>query len=143
MRGATSKYGTDTDYDIKFQSTRPARGATFNNGREIGEDGFQSTRPARGATAPVLSARRQARYFNPRAPCGARLRKPYDRLPASAFQSTRPMRGATGEEKVTVDPEKIFQSTRPMRGATAWIYPCCEYANYFNPRAPCGARRQL
>ena len=36
---------------------------------------------------------------------------------------------------------KIFQSTRPMRGATFWqrCYASCWF--YFNPRAPCGARR--
>ena len=33
---------------------------------------FQSTRPLRGATAAALPWARRTRYFNPRAPCGAR-----------------------------------------------------------------------
>ena len=38
---------------------------------------FQSTRPVRGATTPVIAINRLSGCFNPRAPCGAR------QLPAS------------------------------------------------------------
>ena len=55
--------------------------------------------------------------FNPRAPCGARLRAcSWIRLP-QGFQSTRPMRGATLTSPVSGS-TSVFQSTRPMRGAT-------------------------
>ena len=81
--------------DLTFQSTRPLRGATMAECIERETFLFQSTRPLRGATgsaaaihcgagisihAPLAgrdstppSAARPRRYFNPRAPCGARL----------------------------------------------------------------------
>ena len=34
-----------------------------------------------------------------------------------------------------------FQSTRPMRGATPLLFNLIKKQLYFNPRAPCGARR--
>ena len=80
------------------------------------------------------------------------------------FQSTRPMRGATGTSAPWLRVEASFQSTRPMRGATKLTCPsndklaisihaphagrdldskppCWDFWD-FNPRAPCGARRQ-
>ena len=78
-----------------FQSTRPARGATFRHkgcpaifritshaprdGRDHvrqsslkAAEEFQSTRPARGATTGAVRPLAAPWYFNPRAPCGAR-----------------------------------------------------------------------
>ena len=82
---------------------------------------FQSTRPMRGATRAALRARlkvtisihaphagrdenggrgsRCGLYFNPRAPCGARLIAQCSRRAHTLFQSTRPMRGATSKFK--------------------------------------------
>ena len=79
------------------------------------------------------------------------------------FQSTRPMRGATVGPGDIPAIEKPFQSTHPMRGATSntprppidhGISIHAPHAGrdrcrrsdrrgkyYFNPRAPCGARR--
>ena len=39
--------------------------------------------------------------------------------------------------------EYIFQSTRPMRGATQGNARHHQWPVYFNPRAPCGARRAV
>ena len=36
-----------------------------------------------------------------------------------------------------------FQSTRPMRGATKKCHPSTAFLMNFNPRAPCGARREV
>ena len=80
---------------------------------------FQSTRPLRGATGAEAFASARRRYFNPRAPCGARPRVTISRLSCMpSFQSTRPLRGATG---VVLEP----------------LFRCF---GDFNPRAPCGAR---
>ena len=38
---------------------------------------------------------------------------------------------------------KTFQPTRPLRGATVSKLLLKEFYKYFNPRAPCGARRQM
>ena len=147
-----------------FQSTRPLRGATDWWWLSTAFSTFQSTRPLRGATLLVVGLTPRRRHFNPRAPCGARpARGPSRRgcrsisihaplagrdrgsSPAMdgplVFQSTRPLRGAT------LSPfgdglSSGFQSTRPLRGATRG--PGCPWrrSGDFNPRAPCGARRQ-
>ena len=102
-------------------------------------------------------------HFNPRAPCGARPRTGFLPPTVDQFQSTRPLRGATGgrnflppfsvisihaplagrDEHTTVSPftRSLFQSTRPLRGATAANAAFSVRPFYFNPRAPCGARR--
>ena len=100
--------------------------------------------------------------FNPRAPCGARpgLDSRQDlctwfqstrpvrgatffiflHLPSAQFQSTRPVRGATTALK-SVPLLLEFQSTRPVRGATRTTRHYHGRRGSFNPRAPCGARR--
>ena len=138
---------------------RDANGNTIYDGVEV----FQSTRPIRGATPTSEPPAQPARYFNPRAPYGARLcinlalpnlvnisiHAPHtgrDRLRAvnksgdPSFQSTRPIRGATfdyaGQSWILLE----FQSTRPIRGATASHDCSCTTCANFNPRAPYGAR---
>ena len=73
--------------------------------------------PLAGRDAMATCAVAEAWHFNPRAPCGARLRVVKGYNMTYKFQSTRPLRGAT------------WSSCR---------VPC--RATYFNPRAPCGAR---
>ena len=91
-------------------------------------------------------------YFNPRAPCGARLDpSDSDFAKLGLFQSTRPMRGATSrpahpqhlQTKISIHAPhagrdhvpscvsmriSTFQSTRPMRGATV-----CNSSPEINP----------
>ena len=110
---------------MEFQSTRPVWGATQIvikncNQYQIIKVQFQSTRPVWGATSRGGTDRRKDRYFNPRAPYGAR--------PAT-----------TGGSGFT----SIFQSTRPVWGATQRIGIHGLRRNYFNPRAPYGARRYV
>ena len=66
---------------------------------------------ASSSIAPEVS------YFNPRAPCGARLRRFWPWLGKSTFQSTRPVWGATRIIPFTTRLAQ-FQSTRPVWGAT-------------------------
>ena len=80
---------------MPFQSTLPARGATFHGLCMHRLQGlFQSTLPARGATSPVSPPRSSV-----------------------SFQSTLPARGATRTQENLVC-LNIFQSTLPARGAT-------------------------
>ncbi len=60
--------------DLKsFQSTLPARGATFGILRCVADlKSFQSTLPARGATWRMPTWRRKPSHFNPRSPHGER-----------------------------------------------------------------------
>ena len=123
-----------------FQSTCPARGTTRHFSLRCTPAEFQSTCPARGTTVSqqerglpqAISIHvpreghdgcrgyggKQARYFNPRAPRGARLDE--------AFFET--------------DPDG-FQSTCPARGTTIGLRLKTLSDLYFNPRAPRGARQ--
>ena len=125
---------------MKFQSTRPARGATFATMAARPAGVFQSTRPARGATAARRGAAWRRPGFNPRAPRGARLgvvflhglrlevsihapRAGRDRPRTSRSTSKicfnpRAPRGARPSLKNAVPESESFQSTRPARGAT-------------------------
>ncbi len=160
-RGARPIWRVPSQYGDRFQSTRPARGATWPIPWQVGHFLFQSTRPARGATS--------VRFF-----CVRTL----------LFQSTRPARGATpvvvppngsnevsihapraGRDAITGAPAHLtlrfnpraprgarldefgdlsgvilFQSTRPARGATRLRCGMGLEAVGFNPRAPRGAR---
>ena len=56
---------------------------------------FQSTPPVRGATFDSSSLLTVLGNFNPRPPCGGRLKAAYPSYYRDIFQSTPPMRGAT------------------------------------------------
>mgnify|MGYP006948897335 CR=1 FL=1 len=118
-----------------------------------------------GARHDFKSKATGEKNFNPRAPCGARRGEVKKKQRCLLFQPTRPLRGATccllrlphrqaisthaplaGRDpcRIPVDhPAHAFQPTRPLRGATSSRSPSeCQYRD-FNPRAPCGARRNL
>ena len=120
IRGATTHVRQHGFRGGRFQSTRPIRGATISDtlmldppGEQIsihaphtGRDWtpspcgtswgrFQSTRPIRGATGQEVKGRKGNRYFNPRAPYGARRCIIRQSGHHTQFQSTRPIRGAT------------------------------------------------
>ena len=80
--------------------------------------GFQPTRPLRGATSPCT------RYSAIR-----------------TFQPTRPLRGATMSFLLTY--QYIAISTHaPLAGRDSAVFSYLGSGLYFNPRAPCGARRR-
>ena len=126
-----------------FQSTRPMRGATGTsaNNKRIAKL-FQSTRPMRGATRSMRTSSTRARNFNPRAPCGARHEPALSQLKLIAFQSTRPMRGATWK-RTGVDYSYDISIHAPHAGRDKIRWSSRKPRLYFNPRAPCGARRPL
>ena len=134
---ATNQYYRQPD---SFQSTRPVRGATGYTGYygvptlisihapRAGRDVLLSILPTpvtmisihaprAGRDQDSVIMRSERLYFNPRAPCGARLISIGLFLPTLAFQSTRPVRGAT-EHRNNQYTHLQFQSTRPVRGAT-------------------------
>ena len=76
-----------------------------HTGRDLSRDDtpyerveFQSTRPIRGATPARRSRPPRPRYFNPRAPYGARPSYLCSSALQAPFQSTRPIRGATVQD---------------------------------------------
>ena len=145
-----------------FQSTRPVWGATFSHTAFICALKFQSTRPVWGATMHLICRRQHLSFQSTRPVWGAT--QAFNRIdPDTRFQSTRPVWGATSQTTEYVTP-CTFQSTRPVWGATYYNRCCSRWrivsihaprvgrdrslspirrARYgFNPRAPCGARRQ-
>ena len=80
------------------------------------------------------------RCFNPRAPCGARLRTDSDGGRGGVFQSTRPVRGAT-TVNTNYKQYELVSIHAPRAGRDRACLCSREDDNRFNPRAPCGARR--
>ncbi len=79
----------------EFQSTRPMRGATRCNLRQLEQREHFNPRAPCGARRMTDAFTCRRSYFNPRAPCGARPAARRRDLSRGRFQSTRPMRGAT------------------------------------------------
>ena len=128
-----------------FQSTLPARGATWGiqhfvpaiaisiHAPRTGSDspalrspcpslGFQSTLPARGATCPACTRRWTPDHFNPRSPHGERpLLVGQCALPR-VFQSTLPARGAT-RQRVTPPNAKGISIHAPRTGSDQPFQP--------------------
>ena len=93
-----------------------------------------------GARLLVISFLQISTYFNPRAPCGARHKNVHFGNGSFIFQSTRPVRGATGQHGVC-RLNKVISIHAPRAGRDC---PCCAHKcvrGDFNPRAPCGARQ--
>ena len=145
-----------------FQSTLPARGATYVGNHSAAYSAFQSTLPARGATLRWTVKNTRLENFNPRSPHGERHnalhtdsaeynfnpRSPHGERRVSMhtsrrrrkFQSTLPARGAT-RRCSCCGRMALFQSTLPARGATRLVRNDASGANDFNPRSPHGERR--
>ena len=104
-------------------------------------------------------------YFNPRSPCGERRRATRWQRSTARFQSTLPVRGATTSHALAEEYREIsihapragsdanldsmpplrlsrFQSTLPVRGATMQLEIIVTTRRDFNPRSPCGERRE-
>ena len=160
LRGATY-INLPIDKGQLFQPTRPLRGATGLTGLRYGSLVFQPTRPLRGATKHELERRLSNNIsthaplagrdvddatvagvnsdFNPRAPCGARLSMSLKGDCRIIFQPTRPLRGATSMTLPLL--VLILISTHaPLAGRDRMLDQSDAFDNYFNPRAPCGAR---
>ena len=99
---------------------------------------FQSTHPVRGATRNFAYVAGEDSDFNPRTPCGVRLKAAYTGLPFGKFQSTHPVRGAT-QEGGKGNMYNQFQSTHPVRGATkaVWLRAILITISIHAPRAGC------
>ena len=125
----------------QFQSTHPARGATWREGLKSSSPLFQSTHPARGATSLPLWRAGRRRDFNPRTPRGVRLFKTTYTTPDVSFQSTHPARGATVLiARPGIHP--LISIHAPREGCdrrSGRRFPC---RRNFNPRTPRGVRHR-
>ena len=124
---------------------------------------FQPTRPLRGATFDITADKVVSKHFNPRAPCGARRGQHHSGAGRLRISTHAPLAGRDKSRKRKFFSSSTFQPTRPLRGATHYdgnfqlgqsisthaplagrgfvpLFWSPSTAN-FNPRAPCGARR--
>jgi len=79
--------------------------------------------------------------FNPRSPCGERLRPHRFRSALEAFQSTLPVRGATGSSP-NCSFIQFISIHAPRAGSDAGKFDIDLTMLYFNPRSPCGERQR-
>ena len=122
---------------LPFQSTLPARGATASIGMLPMQKLFQSTLPARGATARH-EYRGVCGNFNPRSPHGER-REAMDYVEyLTAFQSTLPARGATGRA-VEYRPCGHISIHAPRTGSDCLSTKCSRPDSLFQSTLPARA----
>ena len=101
---------------------------------------FQSTLPARGATF-FFAALKRLSIISIHAPrTGSDLYRGIHGGCNGQFQSTLPARGATDGELTVQTCTRTFQSTLPARGATSRTRRRCWKTQNFNPRSPHGER---
>mgnify|MGYP001666029141 CR=1 FL=1 len=148
----------------EFQSTLPVWGATihpvrchhlwgyFNPRSPCGErladvlfavpqKTFQSTLPVWGATSLASVVRRLWNNFNPRSPCGERPPQRNQASPITVFQSTLPVWGATGW-LIGLAVVRYISIHAPRVGSDQCQRASVQKGVNFNPRSPCGERRQ-
>ena len=80
-----------------FQPTRPLRGATFSLLEFVPLYDISTHAPLAGRDWRSSNPKLRRIYFNPRAPCGARLVRNNHSTSCIQFQPTRPLRGATAK----------------------------------------------
>ena len=148
-----------------FQSTHPARGATWRSLDAMEPIVISIHAPREGCDRAGTETHQSGQPISihaPREGCdAAQPFRPQGRpqfqsthpargatcLSSTAssrqgFQSTHPARGATPGLEGLATRADVFQSTHPARGATRfllWFLPCC---GNFNPRTPRGVRLQ-
>ena len=107
----------------------------------VSKGGFNPRSPCGERPGPSHHTRSTA-SFNPRSPCGERRRLAH-LLPRRLQVSTHaPLAGSDPEWKAGPRPHNRFQPTLPLRGATLLGKTSDDMYKGFNPRSPCGERRQ-
>ena len=141
MRGATRCPGSDSvQCAISIHAPRAgcdSAGAFW----DLSSDQFQSTHPVRGATPQHAQPHREHGNFNPRTPCGVRQSDNGLADAPTLFQSTHPVRGATLAHGVDYG-IWLISIHAPRAGCDRKCPPGPDRGIYFNPRTPCGVRRQ-
>ena len=139
MRGATGLLvGFLVDFTISIHAPRAGRDKLgFFRGK--GAFIISIHAPRAGRDIPLILIFYDPKYFNPRAPCGARRSAAFPHVVSHQFQSTRPVRGATGSCFRCGSGPSDFNPRAPC-GARPTAPTLLLSRFYFNPRAPCGAR---
>ena len=107
-RGVRLLYLRPVSNHFVFQSTHPARGATFTNAANRGERFNFNPRTPRGVRRFTTSSNKSNNNFNPRTPRGVRQGGETDPVPASDYFNPRTPRG-------------VRQQTLPKSREFAWL----------------------
>ena len=95
----------------------------------------------RGATRSIHRPHEETIYFNPRAPCGARLHPKHDTHADDRISIHAPHAGRDiGIPNANTD--KRISIHAPHAGRDTYSLLKIGRTQDFNPRAPCGARQQ-
>ena len=110
-------------HPLSYFNPRPPRGGrhAFLKKRAA-EDPFQSTPPARGATFRGIERHENRGDFNPRPPRGGRPRGLRHARALAGNFNPRPPRGGRRTTPPSLRGWRVFQSTPPARGATAKMH---------------------
>ena len=125
----------------RFQSTLPVWGATFFCTFSSAQSTFQSTLPVWGAT-PAPWVDNPKNVISIHAPRVGSDAAPLRRPSATSISIHAPRVGSDGVLADALNWAGIFQSTLPVWGATGERRNAGGCGNDFNPRSPCGERRQ-
>ena len=138
------------------------RGAT--DAKKLGDDEiYISTHaPLAGRDRPAFSVETAGKYFNPRAPCGARRRGLLISLLSYQISTHAPLAGRDGGRSAGAcavvisthaplagrdahrprgDRRSEISTHAPLAGRDPTISATASSSSDFNPRAPCGARQ--
>ena len=127
------------DYlQLLFQPTLPVRGATAVVEAPVQIRRISTHAPRAGSDARPWGVSREARYFNPRSPCGERLIAVLRTTPASYFNPRSPC----GERHGSLSCNIRMHHFNPRSPCGERLCPECgrKMIEDFNPRSPCGER---
>ena len=110
---------------------------------QAGVNQISTHAPLAGRDRYQQQDQRARQYFNPRAPCGARPRSTSGRCGHEKISTHAPLAGRDFDrENELLAPTRI-STHAPLAGRDKLSPDVYRYIKYFNPRAPCGARRNL
>ena len=95
-----------------------------------------------GVRHVMSSSQASIAHFNPRTPCGVRRLLPGIRGIRLRISIHAPLAGCDNVCSYNCNRRDIFQSTHPLRGATGPASRRPWSDSDFNPRTPCGVRRE-
>ena len=141
LRGATSRAGQTVILTSPFQPTRPLRGATLRCGPKSERTKFQPTRPLRGATKRISEPIHNS-SISTHAPLAGRDGAIYvTTVTTDGISTHAPLAGRDGNAACSSALRADFNPRAPC-GARHIRHFLFFGMNNFNPRAPCGARRR-
>ena len=123
-----------------FQSTPPARGATWTERHKNTGSTISIHAPREGGDHDHAHRHHRSDDFNPRPPRGGRLKHIGLRTQHAEISIHAPREGGDTAAPAGHISDSVFQSTPPARGATDCRSAPWSLWNYFNPRPPRGGR---